>query len=104
MLNSLDVSKFWSLFQNLSEDNQNPCFNLTLHTNNSPHPKTLLITAGFDPLTDEGEAYAKRLNEEGTKITQLHYPHLFHAFVNFTKIPACKLASDDLIQEMKAFL
>ena len=55
-------------------------------------------------LTDEGEAYAKRLNEEGTKITQLHYPNLFHAFVNFTKIPACKLASDDLILEMKAFL
>ena len=104
LLNSLDVSKFWSLFQNLSEDNQNPCFNLTLQTNNSPHPKTLLLTAGFDPLTDEGEAYAKRLNEEGTKITQLHYPNLFHAFVNFTKIPACKLASDDLIQEMKAFL
>ena len=104
LLNSLDVSKFWALFQNLSEDNQNPCFNLTLHTNKSPHPKTLLITAGFDPLTDEGEVYAKRLNEEGTKITQLHYPNLFHAFVNFTKIPACKLASDDLILEMKAFL
>ena len=102
LLNSLDVSKFWSLFQNLSEDNQNPCFNLTLHTNNSPHPKTLLITAGFDPLSDEAEKYAFLLHENGSYVKQLHYPSLFHGFATMTRIKTAKsLPWNFLLAELK---
>ncbi len=43
-------------------------------------PPALVVTAGFDPLKDEGRAYAERLEAAGVPVTQLHYPSLIHDF------------------------
>ena len=64
---------------------------------------TLIITAGFDPLRDEAEVYAKKLNRSGVRVKQLHYPDLFHGFVNLTGLRECKTAVDDMIDEMRNF-
>ncbi len=45
-------------------------------------PSTLLITAGFDPLRDEGYAYADRLRAKGARIEHLNFPDMIHAFMN----------------------
>ena len=44
-------------------------------------PNTIIITAGFDPLCDDGEKYAYLLHEQGYKVKQLHYPNMFHALL-----------------------
>ena len=67
-------------------------------------PKTLLITAGFDPLSDEGEAYARLLHNAGNEVQQIHYPHLIHGFVNMTSLKAAKSATVDLLKTYKNFL
>ncbi|MFC0248059.1 alpha/beta hydrolase [Citricoccus parietis] len=51
-------------------------------------PKGLVITAQFDPLRDEGEAYAARLRQAGVEATVSRYGSANHGFmVNFAWIP-----------------
>jgi len=44
-------------------------------------PPALVITAGFDPLVDEGRAYAERLVREGVKTAYREYPDMVHGFL-----------------------
>lgn len=54
-----------------------------LRTNDlSNLPPAMVISAGFDPLCDEGIAYVKRLDEDGTAVTHRHYAGAIHAFCN----------------------
>lgn len=43
-------------------------------------PPATVVTTGYDPLRDEGIAYANRLAEEGVVVNQVHYPDQIHGF------------------------
>lgn len=45
-------------------------------------PPTLVVTAGFDPLRDEGQAYAEKLSEAGMATDHLQYGDMIHGFFN----------------------
>ena len=45
-------------------------------------PPAMVVTAQFDPLRDEGEAYGKRLVENGVSATITRYNGAFHGFFN----------------------
>ncbi|HET8954533.1 MAG TPA: alpha/beta hydrolase [Solirubrobacterales bacterium] len=49
-------------------------------------PPAYVATAGFDPLRDEGEAFAGRLREAGVPVALRRHPGLVHSYVNFTAI------------------
>jgi acetyl esterase len=48
-------------------------------------PPAMVITAGFDPLRDEGKLYADRLRAAGVDVVYREYPGQIHAFVSLTK-------------------
>lgn len=61
----------------------------------------LVYTAGFDPLRDEGQAYAERLREAGALAVHREFPGLIHGFVQMAgRLPAAQRALDEIFADV----
>jgi acetyl esterase len=49
-------------------------------------PPAYVLTAGADPLRDEGDEYAERLKQAGVPVTYRHFPGQFHGFFTMGKL------------------
>ena len=49
-------------------------------------PPAFVMTAGFDPLRDEGKAYADRLAREGVKTEYRNYADMVHGFITMGRV------------------
>jgi acetyl esterase len=52
-----------------------------LHEDLSRLPPALVITAGYDPLRDEGLQYAQRLTESGNRAVLVNFERMVHGFI-----------------------
>ena len=57
----------------------------------------LVLTAGYDPLRDEGIAYAQRLEREGVRVIHIHYSDQVHGFMSMGRMIR---AADQAIDQM----
>ena len=62
-----------------------------------------MLTAGADPLRDEGCEYAERLQEAGVSVTYKHFPGQFHGFFTMGKLlPQANVAAREIGAWLKA--
>jgi acetyl esterase/lipase len=65
----------------------------------------LVVTAEFDPLRDEGNEYAARLEAAGVPVDHVTYPGLIHGFMEMGPwSPAAAAAVDDVIARIGKLL
>ena len=57
-----------------------------LHPDLARLPPALVLTAGYDPLRDEGEAYAERLTAAGNRASYVCFDRQIHGFITMGKL------------------
>ena len=76
-----------------------------LHGDVSDVAPALVVTAEFDPLRDEGEAYAEVLRAAGVRVEQVRYDGLIHGFCDMVSLStAAADAVTDVNARFKALL
>lgn len=65
----------------------------------------IVVTAGFDVLRDQGEAYADKLRVAGVRTTYRCYDRLAHAFTAMTgTVPAARRACEEIARDVRRIL
>jgi acetyl esterase len=76
----------WFEAQYLPHETDDPRTRLVRAPELGGQAPALVVTAGFDPLRDEGEAYAAALREAGVPAVLRRFPGLIHGFANMTGV------------------
>jgi acetyl esterase len=86
MLTKNDMDTFEAHYLPPGTDAADPRVSILLAPDLRGLPPAYVATAGFDPLRDEGEAYALRMREAGVQVALRRHPGLIHSFANLTAV------------------
>ncbi len=85
LLTTKRINDFFDLYKTSDEDLLNPYLAPILSKDLSDQPKTLIITAQYDPLRDEGELYGKKLYEFGNEVEVYRMKDALHGFISLPR-------------------
>lgn len=80
LLTAKKMCNYLELYQDSPQDRQNPYFAPLMETDYSRQPDTLILTAEYDPLRDEGEEYGRRLEAAGNRVTVHRIADALHGY------------------------
>ena len=84
LLSQESMRWFWGHYLRSEVDGANPFASPLRADDLSGLPSATVVTAGFDPLRDEGAAYADRLAADSVSVTHRHYERMCHGFLSWT--------------------
>ena len=103
ILSQADMEWFWGLYLAHDDDSKNPYACPALAKSLSGLPPAFVITAEYDPLRDEGEAYAVRLSCEGVSTILKRYDGVTHGFFGMPGIlEKAKVAIGDAADALRS--
>ncbi|MFC4550424.1 MULTISPECIES: alpha/beta hydrolase [Halorussus] len=92
---------YWERYVQSRVHERNPYLAPLLASDHSDLPPATVLTAGFDPLRDEGQAYADRLEAAGVPVERHHHEGQIHGFVSLTDFMS---SADDALDDLAADL
>jgi acetyl esterase len=92
---------YWEQYLADVKDADSPYASPLVAADHSALPPALIVTAEFDPLCDEGEAYADRLRSAGVETNLIRYDGSIHAFFWLPGVlDAFDRVVDDIVLEL----
>lgn len=93
---------FWHHYLETETDGAHPLASPLRAKDLSGLPSATVLTAEFDPLRDEGRAYAERLEQAGVPTQYTNYPGVFHGFFGMTtELPRARKAVDAACEALR---
>jgi acetyl esterase len=103
MLTRRSMIWFWNHYLAEPADGQNAYASPLQADDLGGLPPALVITAEFDPLRDEGAAYAERLKQAGVPVKYTDYPGMIHGFFGMSlMLDTAKQAVSDVCGEVRS--
>jgi acetyl esterase len=95
LLTAADMEWFWTQYLRSPLDAGNPYAVPMRADDTTDLPSATVATGGFDPLRDDGFAYADRLDHGGADVSRVHAPRLPHGYLSLTDaVPRADEAMD----------
>lgn len=100
MLSRASMEWYWDHYLAHRFDGANPYASPLRARDLIDLPPATVITASHDPLRDEGEAYADRLEAAGVPTTYTDYEGTIHAFVSFPELEQGRRAREQVVRAL----
>lgn len=104
LLSKADMEHFWDAYLRDDTDARNPYAAPLQDSDFSDLPATTVMTCGFDPLRDEGAAYAQAVEEGGNDVNHIHYDDAIHGIAQMVIPPMAIERGADIIADAAADL
>jgi acetyl esterase len=103
LLTEADMRWFWGHYLRSEVDGANPYASPLRARDLSGLPPATVVTCGFDPLRDEGVAYAERLESAGVEVRHDHHPDQPHGLLSLSEsVSAAETALDEIGEELQS--
>lgn len=105
LISSIDIDWFMLQYTGTTIAQPDPAQNPICATTFTGLAPALIVTAGFDPLRDEGEAYADALRRAGVPVVQRRFDGLVHGFCNMAMVSsACGAAVGEIVAALRSMI
>jgi acetyl esterase len=102
LLTESGIDSFLANYLRTDEDQRDPLASPLFASDPTGAPPAMVLTAGFDPLRDEGKAYADKLAAAGVPVEYRCYEGLVHGFFSMSgAIDEARRALDDAVSGLR---